>query len=137
MTEQEKRKLNEKLAKWAGFRQLPVGKSGFHWERYKRVGNWMPPDKTETWQSKAYLPNFTDSFDAYKEWLVPNLEFVSVEWSCQPSVSREGHARAFIRTMANLPTQGAVGGLTFKAVGRTQSLALCLAVEKLIDTQNE
>jgi len=122
MTEEEKQKLNEKLAEWAGFEFS--AESGF--------------GKCWVMDGRHYsLPQFTDSFGACQEWLVPNLEFVRVEWSCQPRVSKGGWARAFIRTMSNIPIEGTVGGLTFEASESTQELAICRAVEKLIASRGK
>lgn len=110
----DNQKLNEKLAKWAGFRQLPVGKSGFHWERCQRVGNWMPPEETDTWQSRDHLPNFTDSLDACFKWLVPKL---------YPS------------KLDKLGLEALVNNAICDSIENKCSvaLALCLAIEKLID----
>jgi len=122
--------LNEKLAKWAGFRQLPVGKSGFHWERCQRVGNWMPPEGTETWQSRDHLPNFTESLDACFKWLVPKLEETkkrieySVDFSMPDFGKPANHYWAILQGSHQLVGTGE---------DKDPALAFCLAIEELID----
>ena len=49
--EQEK-----KVWGWCGFKQLPVGKWAYHWEKCIRVGNWLKPDNDNPDSSIAYLP---------------------------------------------------------------------------------
>ncbi len=41
---------------WCGFRRLPLGNKGYHFESTIKTMNWMPPDKTEIYASIEYLP---------------------------------------------------------------------------------
>ena len=54
--------MNESALKrfweWCGFKQLPVGKRDFHWERGKRVGNWVLPNQPNCY-NMPYLPQPT------------------------------------------------------------------------------
>jgi len=67
MTEQE-------LAKWAGFKQLPLGKKGYHFGiGGKKIMNWLYPGDIETWQARDHVPYFTDSSDACFDFLWPKV----------------------------------------------------------------
>jgi len=104
-----KQELNKKLAEWAGFKW-----DGRGWH-YPRVGE------------KAHvvycpdLPNFTQSLDACFEWLVPKLKYVIISnWNKKkrPTVSVfDGEGTCFMES------------------AETPALALCLAIEKLIDSE--
>lgn len=39
---------------WCGFKRLPKGKTGWHYEYTVKVMNWMPPNETD--RSIPYLP---------------------------------------------------------------------------------
>ncbi len=41
---------------WCGFKRLPEGKKGWHYERTVKVMNWLAPDQTEYFMSLPYLP---------------------------------------------------------------------------------
>jgi len=116
--------LNKKLAEWTGFKQLPRGRTGWHYELCEKVMNWMPPDKIgqATWYSVHKLPDFTKSLDACFKWLVPRAS----EDGYEIAISTEGKDY-----YGELFSQGQ--GDHFQAKAEIPSLALCLAIEKLID----
>ena len=105
MDEQE---LNRKLAEWAGFEFKGV-KFGV-----EVVPQWHGLDYA-SWEP----PIFTQSLDACFKWLVPKakcdvaLNKINAGWWC------------FIRLDCQT---------TFDAQAETPALALCLAIEKLIDS---
>ena len=99
MTEQEKQKLNEKLARWAGCEDGYITLMGI---RY------------------SY---FTNSLDACFKWLVPKLDYFCLQ--------REDAGRGFYADVS-------IGEQYAEYYqGETQPLALCLAVEKLIDEESK
>lgn len=61
----------ERLWKWCGFKRLPQGKAGYHWEQCAKVMNWMPPGSTETYHSMANLPII--DLENLFQWAVPKL----------------------------------------------------------------
>jgi len=58
---------------WCGFKQLPKGKEGFHFERGIKVMNWLSPnpDRQEWFYSQHFLPRI-DLNNLFK-WAVPKL----------------------------------------------------------------
>ena len=66
---------------------------------------------------------FTDSLDACFEHLVPKLEYAQISWQNPPKV--------YCVAFASI-----VGGLEFSAEAETPALALCKAIEKLIDEKS-
>lgn len=117
MDYQGKNDLNHKLALWAGWKQLPPGNKGYHWEQGVKVMSWMPPGETEIWRRQDHFPNFTASLDAIFRWLVPKLNGTVC---CQ----FETHAAAEIFIDRKV---------RYKSKAETPALALCLAISKLID----
>ena len=96
-------KLNEKLAKWAGF-ELDNRFQGLYWNT-----------RTNYWEG---LPNFTNSLDACFRWLVPRLEkdyWIIIDPPNKTVIIVYGFV------------QEAEG------IGETSALALCRAIEKIID----
>ena len=109
MTEQEKQKLNEKLANCAGFILYadPTPGIGIHCIR---------PDKTEG----IFDIDFTDSLDACFGWLVPKI---IQKMMGELTYDRRSAVKALFRKwLANNPN----------GTGNP-ALALCLAIEKLIE----
>lgn len=114
----DKEALNKKLAEWAGFVRI------IDFPNKAAIGH--PSQK-----SGLYVElNFTESLDACFKWLVPKLvdgcttaditfEFVEGDqWGCELEINHyHGMHRAAIEN----------------AEAETPSLALCLAIEKLID----
>ncbi len=111
------KKLNKKLAEWAGFRRIP-------YQDCEDGKAWGYPDSSE-WDYEWDLPNFTDSLDACFEWLVPKLE-------------QKGYKYELCATTSPTQHRVAIRDRGFSLVGRLQwnddpALAFCLAIEKLID----
>jgi len=119
--------LNKKLAEWVGFKQMPEGKKGFHYERTHKVMNWMPPNATEWFESVHQVPNFTESLDDCFEWPVPEhiseitFMFASNCVSCD------------IEDLDSNFFEGHVNTESIEEAWTKAPLALCLATEKLID----
>ena len=116
------KELNKKLAEWAGFK----------WEfAYHDFYKLVAPDGGQLdltafrVGSYATCPNSTESLDACFKWLVPNIKG---EWSI--SVGKH----------TDRPTYyGRIQGFYFDSPqyrgdsNESPALALCLAIEKLID----
>ncbi len=100
--------LNKKLAEWAGFKLEEYTTTGL----VMHLKRWVYPD------SKKYewLPSFTESLDACFKWLVPKLPAGCLLWY--------GHNKGF-GAVINFPHQ--------EVDNDNPALALCLAIEKLID----
>jgi len=118
MDEQE---LNKKLAEWAGFKwrqfEHPIKVWGEEWE-----GAWFHLDIPELPIPKESLPNFTNSLDACFKWLVPKFYRY---WMTRTNNCKE-HRFEF--------SWGDADGFVFYyAEAETPALALCLAIEKLIE----
>ena len=113
MNEQE---LNKKLAEWAGFK-LELNPSPYMGgDPYKF---WVDPRGWDGYGTEKCprLSNFTQSLDACFKWLVPKLTWYQIN-----NRGRDNH-HAFVC-------------LKRKEVGsnaETSALALCKAIEKLID----
>jgi len=113
--------LNKKLAEWAGFIEMEDIYKG---NRYT-VG-WEYPDDSEL----GKLPNFTKSLDACFKWLVPKLykQYINpIELKV-------------LCPLANCPDFWVVDISTQhesieSANGKSFALAFCLALEKLIDSE--
>ena len=122
MTDQEKNELNRKLAEWAGFTFETKG-SG---EKIGRLFEMDVVDGCEIvnypdggWDFVGDMPNFTDSLDACFEWLVPKFK----RWEMGSNQDGE----IFVTVC--------MAGQQFpsSATDKAPSLALCLAIEKLIE----
>jgi len=106
--------LNKKLAEWAGFRGEQIRVQGLldvlvH-----------APEGTEY---VGDLPNFTQSLDACFKWLVPKIEGLQ-----QIILQPDGDVWYLGMTVDD--------GL-YENIGYDAALALCLAIEKLIDDEEE
>ena len=112
-----------KLAEWAGFSKT-IPKVPFNelseLERDLWESIWIYPDEVEVNLLHSSLPNFTESLDACFKWLVPKLDWVTLHltpekdglwWSSVGVVNRHFNYRC-----------------------KEPALALCLAIEKLIDS---
>lgn len=115
----QEQELNEKLAEWAGFALVD-------WEK-QVCGTAQPwislryPDNT--YHDRNNMPNFTQSLDDCFKWLVPKL--------------RSG-ASAYSRAITLYQCRTKWGCYLSEDKGRysvaeTPALALCLAIEKLIE----
>ena len=110
MNEQELNKLKRKLAKFAGFKKLPT---------VFRDSSWMSPDGIYMLESR--LPNFPHSLDdCFKRLPVPSM-------SVGKDIDENGEV--YFIGVANLD------GLnnSYGEDKHNPALALCLAIEKLID----
>ena len=117
------KELNRKLAEWAGFKRLPKGNKGFHFECTEKIMNWMPPNATEWWESVTHLPNFPLSLDACFKHLVPKL----MRGQCEVHTGMpDKRGQAFARVWYGFYKH-------YEAYAETPALALCRAIEKLID----
>ena len=118
MSEQE---LNKKLAEWAGFEKRE-GVKTFRKEGgtlYTEVNVWWLTPKIGRYRGEwECLPDFTQSLDACFRWLVPKLENYTLQ------LADNGHlAYAFAKTHRQF------------GIGKIPALALCLAIEELIDKE--
>jgi len=122
--------LNKKLAEFAGFKERGMS--------YVGIWLWVAPEEVESFdkvakgqEGKKYaempekanhynLPAFTKSLDACFKWLVPKL----LEASTDVDLANTDKGWAFIV----IDSEGEIGG-----EAETPALALCLAIEKLID----
>lgn len=149
---------NRKLAEWVGFRHMPYKEeheiaSIKDESSHRRIGSgwgWVHPNwvyGNGKWSLE--LPNFTQSLDACFEWLVPKLGWCSVEHivAVDPmgfpkkdyelpytEPKRDYYVSDAPRYHWYRATLWAEDGNN-KLVGDagTPALALCLAIEKLID----
>jgi len=128
--------MNEKLAGWAGFRQLSKGVRGFHYERGEKIMNWMPPGETEWFMGRDRVPHFTDSLDACFEWLVPKLRREGeypylTEIIIDPTMCDEEMYYCYLR-YDSLHDDGCIEGEESQGSAITPSLAFCNAVIGMI-----
>lgn len=130
MTEEEKQKLNEKLAKWANA-EVKV----LDWERIEakcseaKLTNdgYSIPCDVENYTEFQY-PDFTDSLDACFRWLVPKV-LDKRHWLGLVTTSpSSGHTFTFVIDQNKQQKRGELEGSD-----RNPALALCLAIEKLIE----
>jgi len=98
--------LNKKLAEWAGINSIPMEKIYYD-------------HTTEIFEE---LPDFTQSLDACFKWLVPKLDYVEIKMNVAPSgdVFWNAHIEAEYKK---------------SVTSETPALALCYAIEKLIDSE--
>lgn len=122
MTKNER--LNRKLVKWAGFTSMSKGLA----VEETGVEYWTRPPNSER---AIPLPSFIESLDACFKWLVPKLDLDSIVfhqegdfWYCNLSCwdIKDGY-------IGHKPE--------IEAVGETPSLALCKAIEELIDKEKK
>ena len=137
MTEEEKQKLNEKLARWAGFTFEKQGSGKkiselYGWDvidestfvHYPDGGSGLLED----------MPSFTDSLDACFKWLVPKLGTTLIGVDFIPPYRKQGE------WLCNVEFEKVYMGRfiieSYRAKGETSALALCRAIEKLIDNKD-
>ena len=111
----EMNELNKKLAEWAGFHYQE--EDGYHYR------GWIYADSLN--QSRRYISelNFTQSLDACFKWLVPKIDkthhlTIELNWN---------------RFTTELYLLDGFGSGKYVGEAETPALALCLAIEKLID----
>ena len=133
-----KQELNKKLDKWAGFELKPTERSfnTIDWPYY----SWYTPQGEILW-SEDMLPNFTNSLDAYYEWLEPkvkNLKGLGHPFIIK-LVSGCGECGEYSAEITN-PTLWKESHHTSRYAlefSHNPALALCLAIEKLIDGESK
>ena len=105
--------LDKKLAEWAGIEQM---RNGFFW---------MTPSKDMI----QGCPNFTQSLDACFKWLVPKLFAVAIHtiWTSIDTVYKDTYMAVAYRNSDD----------DYRATELTPALALCKAIEKLIDGEKD
>jgi len=120
--------LKRKMGEFAEFRYEPdlpyyyskilVGEDGSFIKEEKQIGYWVK-------DGMAYreLPDFTESLDACFEWLVPDHDISSIKFTYL-----DDDVLCRITTVSG----NEFGGL---APQEQDALALCLAIEKLIDKE--
>ncbi len=106
---------NKKLAKFGGFKWVEE----YHYATLKRF--WLYPDGTK-YHSK--VPNFTESLDTCFKWL----------WDKAIDALNEKHHFAMKETPYTILFDRMREGMF---AGKPPALALCLAIEKLIDGGND
>lgn len=118
---EEKQKLNEKLARWAGFTS-EIEKIDLP-DEYK-LEEWYDP--TGKLMKSLSFPSFTKSFDACTKWLIPKLGWCEVKIIFG---AREGGNGCYILRNSPEPHRSF-------SEGESPGHAFCLALEKLIARRN-
>lgn len=145
MTDQEKQKLKEKLARWVGW----------HEEKYEIARGAFAPillapneglDEGHVGYIPEHTPDFPNSYNDCLKWLMPKLlEECSIEsysfrqrdnrYYSETNIWRKGSTRhgfevLYDERIAKHYEQGTdLNGIT--------ALALCLAIEKVVDLESE
>lgn len=124
-------KLSKKLAEWVGFTWYDEpcsykGCSGHCGWRYPD-GNTVQP------LGMRGLPNFLSSLDACFKWLVPRLDLYEIIFSAKESVN--GYVCQLVWHSKDPDRLGMHDHVT--ECGDTPALALCKAIEQLIDKEKE
>ena len=100
------KELNEKLARWAGFKTATPTSFARGWHKC--------PDETLCQE----LPNFTESLDACEKWLILKLDSYQISRA-------SGHRVHCAQVWGDM--------VIYTVADESPALALCKAVEKLID----
>lgn len=116
--------LNKKLAQWAGIKYEPDE------DEFKVIfpdGDWYNIGHDWELKDEDIEPRFTQSLDACFQWLTPKL----IEMDCYIQLNNGDYWTGEI-------WERAVVGRNTRHIGEaeTPALALCLAVEKLIDEKD-
>ena len=125
-------KLNKKLAEWAGLYYQPVECAGLElgvgW--IKITPHPFPFADPNYEYISADVPNFTESLDACFKWLVPKLTQLDINAKISLDYQVTCNVGIYFSNPADddFPTKRVAYG-----VEKTPALALCKAVEKLID----
>jgi len=136
------KELNRKLAEWAGFTSEEVKARAADFTGIYIGGDGLPKKPPETYMKTlwhypeesgetekgveitaskfARVPDFTSSLDACFKWLVPKMFYYQLSGD-----GKKHHCEILHKVI-----QGYYGG-----DAETPSLALCLAIEKLIDAE--
>ena len=126
----EMEELNKKIAEWLGWKFHPHHHVFNQGDAYTVLDHWTPSRYSKIWVDE---PNFTTSLDACFEYIVPKLQAadISIEITCYRGgsdksfgvITRDWSVCDIVHTE---PTYNYVSGDSLP-------LALCRAVEKLID----
>lgn len=127
----DKDKLKKKLAEWAGFKEgkeprgIDDALAGYRF-------CWVYPD----YSRHNYLPDFPNDLNACFKWLVPKLySIIQVE---EISFAKEHNQDlAMVLWWTGDHAVDTYGCGVYSAHAETLALALCLAIEKLIDSEVE
>ena len=118
MEQIDRQALNKKLAEWAGFKPHYIYPGSISWT--------FPPDENfPDGDTHNWSPTFTESLDACFKWLVPKAQMMGHRVVLE--ASPDGGFVAHIIRKESVDTVG---------VHFAPALALCLAIEKLIDSLN-
>jgi len=113
----EEKELNEKLARWAGFKRT---KGLYGPWKYPTEISILPMDRFDV------LPDFTSSLDVCFKWLVPKLIGCKLDYKgVNPKMEWFASVEIYY---ANTE-----GQTTSDEYDTNPALALCRAIEKLID----
>ena len=110
------KQLDEKLARWAGFEYIPNAES-------QQLDFWICP--TGGRGLASYPPPFTVSLDACFRWLIPLID----AWEMAPIFS-EDEIEVWVEKWTRQTVHHG------KATDKEAALALCKAIEQLIDAEN-
>lgn len=129
MTDKTEQELNIKLAThFLGIKKIYYG----DWDEDKISPMFIPSSKP--WRTHSIdaipVPNFTSSLDACFRWLTPKIEYVEVVIFCD---KERGSGKQGLGYSAQLRDEADNIKGHSPEWYETPSLALCLAIEKLID----
>ena len=126
-TESTHAELNRKLAEWAGFENI----SHLAIKPHPNFVMWRCPDGGTIFDN---APNFTQSLDACFKWLVPKLTNIKQMGSRKTVEIIRFFEFKKDSTWCHLETDWQA---EFETIGETPALALCNAIEKLIDDEKD
>jgi len=112
------KELNKKLAEWAGF----IFDEGAEYGIPPILGLWYAPDNNQIGYPE--LPQFTQSLDACFKWLVPKV----VGGDSYTVDIRTEKYQTWVHLIAHYYMDK-----SYDTQDKEPALALCLAIEKLID----
>ena len=118
----DEQKLNRKLAKWAGFYDT----------KHPVIDNWRTPDRKKS-ISVHDLPSFVESLDDCFEHLVPKLEPLGYDLEICNDLELMGWSVCLHNTTSECSIASPIEHCQLEEI----ALALCLAIEKLINNESE
>ena len=118
--------LNEKIAKWLGFKLIYND-----WDTEEEFPYFIPSGKPKrTHMIDAIpMPNFTESMDACIKFIVPKLDFINI--------LKDIDDTKYIVEVGIIVDKETCGYECVYSENESLPMAFCLAVEKLIDAQNK
>lgn len=93
MEEPTEAQVKEFFKEWCGFKRLPKGNKGFHFELGVKVMNWQPPDTKNEVYGIDYLPRI--SLDNLFKYAIPKLK----RWEMGSQLNGMAYARVSTGTM--------------------------------------